>query len=735
MLWFGTMAHAQQITVTDQTNGKPLAFVAISKADNASAVVTDSLGKANITPFRGANVIHFQMAGYKPLTLSYATLEVQQFRVRLKPSVQWLDQVIVSSYKDNVKRETSLPIEPLSLQTIAQQGSFNLTDAMAQVPGVSQLTTGVGISKPVIRGLYGNRVLVLFSGLRFDNQQWQDEHGLGLSDIGIDRVEIIKGPLSLLYGTEAVGGVINIIEEQPPPVGTVQTDVGLEMHSNTGGGTLQAGIKANEGKKWYRIREAATNHADYSDGNGSRVLNSRFNGYYLKGSLGFHKKNWTSTNHFYSSYNKFGFIFSDILDFIEPDNRWSRSMAGPHHIVLLNMLSSVNKWQHENGWLKLNVGLQSNLRQEDEGAGEISLNMHLITGQYALKWSRNLSNNLQLVLANSSSIESNTNYGRRKIVPNASTLESSFSGYLEQNLGKVILEYGLGGGLRHVKTLPTPAVNSAEKEIAPFSQTRLFANGMLGMSFLPNNIWNVKFNIATGVRAPNLAELSSNGLHEGIFTYEVGDPDMDNERNINGDLGVYFSNGQWQWSISSFYNHFDGYIYLEPTQEDWFGFPVYRFRQHNANLYGGEASLSVIPKVWRGLKLSASYSGLIGKLDNGLYLPFMPAQQIKPEIRYTKHYTQNRNWYVFVNTAFVFAQNLVNPEETNTPGYELVNAGLGYAFQSKQAHYNLSISGNNLLNEAYYSHLSRFKRLGYLNMGRDISLNFTINFNNGLNKN
>src|SRR5437870_5519050 len=122
-----------------------------------------------------------------------------------------LQEVVVTGFQPNNPKYTSINIEPYSLQQINEKAPFNLSDALAKLPGISQITTGNSISKPVIRGLYGNRILVLLSGLRFDNQQFQDEHGLGLSQIGIDRVEVIRGPASLLYGTEAIGGVINVI--------------------------------------------------------------------------------------------------------------------------------------------------------------------------------------------------------------------------------------------------------------------------------------------------------------------------------------------------------------------------------------------------------------------------------------------------------------------------------------------------------------------------------------------
>lgn len=728
LVGYACVGKAQMVQILDDKSGQPLEDVIVRSNTPPAFALTDSKGMVDISPFVGIGNIEVRLVGYTSVSISYNQLK-KEGTFRLMPASVALEQVIVSSYTPDVQKNTSLQIVSIPAKEIRQMGAFNLTDALVKILGVDQLTTGIGISKPVIRGLYGHRILILFSGLRFDNQQWQDEHGLGLSNIGVERAEVIKGPLSMLYGTSANGGVINIIEEQRPTVGYSETDLGFELHSNTGGGMLTVGHKVNKGDHWYRLRAGIENHADYSDGNNTRVLNSRFNGYYFKGSYGFSKKRWRSENHYNFSYNNYGFIFSDISHFFEPDARWTRTMNGPHHIVMLNILSSVNTIRLRNSLLKLNVGVQSNYRAEDEGGDELSLIMHLLSGQYSLKWEKQLSRNLDLVLANNTTYEDNVNYGKRVIVPDARMAESNLSAYLKHRLGRTIVEYGLGGGFRYINALPTKGVNSEEKEMRPFEQTRTFTNGMLGLTYNPTQKWNLKANLATGVRAPNLAELSSNGLHEGIYTYEIGNPEMANEQNLNSELGIDFSGEVFQFGISAFYNQFHNYIYLQPTDEEWFGFPVYRFLQHDAAIYGGEANIGLTPPVVEGLKLSVGFSGLVGVLSNGTYLPFMPAQKLKPEIRYeTKMAKKGGSFYMFANSSIVNAQQLENPEETETPGYTLVNAGLGCEILGSKLVYNLSLTANNLLNEAYYNHLSRLKPYGLLNIGRDISISLKINY-------
>ena len=141
---------------------------------------------------------------------------------------------------------------------------------------------------------------------------------------------------------------------------------------------------------------------------------------------------------------------------------------------------------------------------------------------------------------------------------------------------------------------------------------------------------------------------------------------------------------------------------------------------------------SITPAVVNGLKLSAAYSGLVGELANGEFLPWMPAQKITPEIRYGYSGKADWSFYGFVNSDFVMTQDHVNPMEQNTPAYTLVNFGLGVEFKAKKASYELNLTANNLLDEAYYDHLSRLKNYDILNMGRDISIHLKIKFINHL---
>ena len=644
-------------------------------------------------------------------------------------STHTLDEVVVTGFQPNNTRSTSLNIEPYSLSQINDKSPFNLSDALAKLPGISQMTTGNSISKPVIRGLYGNRILVLFSGLRFDNQQWQDEHGLGLSQIGIDRVEIIKGPASLLYGSDALGGVINVIEEQPGEQGS-KLDFGTQLFSNSLGTLTNVGYSKRTGSKWWRLRLGTESHADYSDGNGTRVLNSRNNGYYLKAGMGFEHKHWTQENSYNFSYNQFGFIMPDLASSFTADDRWNRTMAGPHHIVILNLLNSQNTFQLKSSLLKFNLGVQSNSRREDEGGGSISLNMHLFSILQNMKWEKQLSNKVVFVGNQQLTFEDNTNYGGRIIIPDASFLEGNLSGYFKFLLHKLIIETGAGSNYKYINTIATRSLNMPGDAIQPFTKNDITGNGMLGAVYNPDEWLTIKSNVATGFRSPNLAELSSNGLHEGVYRYELGDPHLKPEENINGDLSVEVSTKQLLFSASGFYNRFFNYVYLTPTTKQFYGFPVFQYVQADAHLYGGELFMSVMPAALKYLELKESLTLTQGILDKGGYLPFIPAYKSATALRFeNKLAGKIISLFAEPEFVYVFKQDMPAQFETATGSYYLFNITSGITIRGAKGNWNIGLTSTNLTNQAYVDHLSRLKYYGINNQGRNIIVSVRKSFN------
>lgn len=649
-----------------------------------------------------------------------------------------IEGMVLSGIQISAPKTTSLHIESYSLKELQVRSPHNLSDALSHLPGLSQISTGNAISKPVVRGLFGNRVLVLLSGLRFDNQQFQDEHGMGLSQIGIDRVELIRGPASLLYGTDAVGGVINVIEQIPSAMDAgKRLDANVRLHSNTLGTLTDVGFSDKHHQSWYRIRCGYESHGDYSDGAGNRVYDSRNTGYYLKGGYGFRKGNWESNNAYNGSFNQYGFILDSMNSRIVQDARWSRAMKEPHHNVLLNILSSQNTFYLQRSGsdtdntkgsvLKINAGLQSNKRAEDEGGGEISLDMHLLSILQSARWEKYLSAKTLLVLNEQATFEQNTNYGKRVIIPDAQMLEGNGSLFIRRYAEKLMMEGGFGITWKRITTLQTGKLNGQGRENQPFSTSQPAANGMLGISYNPSSTINLKGNVASGVRAGNLAELASEGLHEGSFRYEVGYPELKPEQNINADLTLEISKRHFFLSVSCFYNHFNNYIYLTPTTDSFNGiFQIFRYVQQDAKIYGGEAN--GIYRPISGLEIRENFSIVEGIAANDERLPFIPAWRSQSSVRWEARASGLLNsYYLQPELEYVFPQNNPAPLETATSDYALVHLHAGTASVIHGHDYRFSLAIHNLLNKTYADHLSRLKYFGLYNQGINAVLSVYTN--------
>ncbi len=655
--------------------------------------------------------------------------------IYLKPGINKLDEIVVYGNQQDKRSETSNSIDVLDSKTMREMGAMNLSDGIAKLPGVNQLSTGAGISKPVIRGLFGNRIQTVLLGMRFDNQQWQDEHGLGLSDVGVDRIEIIKGASSLFYGSEAMGGVLNIINEKAAPLNKTISDFSTQVFSNTYGYAIDAGIRKTTNKTNWGIRIGTESHADYSDGNGTRILNSRFGGTLAKAFLGFKRKHWVSETNYLISQNNFGFLMDAYQLYDKQDNRFSRSFERPHHSVLMNMLTSQNTFFLRSSKFKINIGAHINNRQEQEGSGGISLNMLLQTYSAMFLWIKNFNPSTELSIGSQDQFQSNKNLGSRSIVPDANLGEFSIFAYLKKKAKFLVAEGGLRYDLKNIHTLPTNNLNSGSlsnpgSEVVPVNKTYNTVNGALGISAFDRKRFNLKLNFTTGYRGPNLAELSSNGLHEGSLRYEIGNVNLKIEQNLCADVYVEYYNKWMNLFASAYVNKFLNYIYLQPDSADYFGFKIYEYVQKDATIQGVEAGIKLHPPGLKMLQLNSSYSGIVGETKDHEYLPFIPAQKISNELRIQKDQLKKfKNTFVSLVYIYVFNQNSPNQFETKTKSYQLVNASIGTELSNEKNKFLISLSCNNILNEVYYDHLSRFKYFGIYNIGRSINLNLKFQFN------
>lgn len=724
-----TVLHSVKGIVTDAATGERVAFAAIYLPDlNRGALANDS-GEFRINGIPGiGQKFIFTRTGYRPYATTIVfTDSLTTVSILMEASGGEMDEVIIIGTQSHTSDQTATSVTTLSQRSLRSHGALSISDGVARLPGVTQLSTGAGISKPVIRGLYGNRIQSVVMGMRFDNQQWQDEHGLGIQDIGVDRVEVIKGPAALMYGSEAMGGVVNILEEKPAPVDSTKADVSTRLFSNTYGVGLDAGVRSAKTNHSWRIRLGAESQADYSDGNNKRILNSRFDGYVGKATYSFTKNKWSSVNNYVFSKSDFGFIM-DTSSALTVDDRFSRNLyLRPHHTVFINLFTSQNTFFTNSGDIfRVVIGGHINRRMENEGGSGISLDMQLITAALHAQYEHAFNENWTMTSGLQTQYQDNTNFGVRIIVPDAKLAEGSLYAYLRGTGERATLEAGLRGDLRHLQTFSTGTLDSGRYAIPLVNKLYPAINGSVGTSIKIINNLRFKGNITSGYRTPNLAELSSNGVHEGTLRYEVGDAGMRIEQNVCMEAGFAYETKQLSISVTAYNNRFLHYIYLQPTSEDYYGFRVYRYLQTNATLRGGEATLDWSPEKLEWLNVAVAYMMIRATTDEGHYLPFIPADRIDGSMKF--ELGEHGKWqdiYLRTGGQYYFPQNHPAQFESPTSDYLLLDAGLGTTVRLQRGHsMDIDIACNNLLNKTYYDHLSRFKEFGIYNIGRNICLNF-----------
>ena len=205
--------HKLSGRVTDQLTNENLIGATIYITDLKTGTATDKDGAYLIGSIRKGNyLIEVSLLGYKRVTQRLSIRADTILNFMLREAATELNHVVVTGLSRSTELKLSpIIIKPVDLETLNQTSSTNLIDALKNIPGVNQITTGAGISQPIIRGLGYNRIISLYNGIRQEGQQWGDEHGIEIDEYAIERVEIVKGPGSLMYGSDGIAGVIIFI--------------------------------------------------------------------------------------------------------------------------------------------------------------------------------------------------------------------------------------------------------------------------------------------------------------------------------------------------------------------------------------------------------------------------------------------------------------------------------------------------------------------------------------------
>jgi iron complex outermembrane receptor protein len=715
--------------IVDQNN-LPLVAATIYVPDLNKGTISDASGKYELLNLPDGKIkILFSFIG---CITQIETIELNgqaiKLDIMLKLSLVEVDEIVVTGGYNSTQHENAVKIEVLKLDPEQIKITPNFAEVLTRVPGVDMISKGSGVSKPVIRGLSMNDILILNNGVRFENYQYSDHHPLGIDEFGIENVEIIKGPASLLYGSDAIGGVINFIKEKPAAIGTIAGNYDMQLFSNSLGITNNFGIKGASKKFFGGIRVGQKSNADYLQGGGQYLPNSRFNEYSVKTNAGFTDKIGTFKLYYDFNNQKLGLVEPEAIAGISNRRRKTQIF---YEELNTHLLSSQNKLYLGKLKLDLNSAWQNTELIHFGDLNTYEIQMRLATLSYEAKLYLPSDQNSEYILGFQGFNQNNSNLNDRqtKLLPDAAISNYSVFGLLQHSyFRKLKLQTGLRYDRKSISTLsignPTDSITyrtALDKYYGSFS-------GSLGATYNLTDELLFRANIAAGYRTPNLAELTSKGPHE--LRFEFGDPNLVPENSYETDLSFHYHKTNITFDLAGFYNRINHYIFISPTGgETETGIPIFRYKQANSKLYGGEADFHIHPESVKWLHFETTFSSVIGKQENGDFLPFIPAHKLQFELRAEKEkFLFLHKAYLSLHSLIAFNQNQPAPDETSTPGYTLLDIGTGGYIRIKNQMISVSIQVNNLLDKKYIDHLSTLKEVNAFNPGRNISFNLRVPF-------
>jgi len=734
-------------TITD-THNKQLYGVEVFIDELQKGTSTDQNGYYELTNLPSNTInITYKYLGYET---QIKTISLKKndtvLDIVLSDAVFHMDEVIISTPFNRLQSENVMKVDKATVQQLKSRGAATLIEGVSSIPGVSQVSTGLGIGKPVIRGLRGNRVLVYSQGIRMENQQFGDEHGLGIDDASIESVEVIKGPASLLYGSDALGGVLYFNPIKFADENTFNLYANQTYFSNTQGSGTSIGVKQSYNKWKFLANGAFNSHSDYQIPDGDRVTNTRFNERIFNTAVGFNSKLVSSTARFNFNHSNVG-----IPEEIGLQNT-SKTPMLPYQDLTNKMVSLNTIFFLNNSKISTVFGYTTNDRKEfeeheheedhdedehdedehDDEDEELhpSLYLKLNTFTYDAKWHLPKINKFEGIVGVQGLYQENSNYGEEILIPNAITNDFGvlFTGTYDWD-NNSSLQAGVRFDIRNLKTEEHLVMHDDEihtydaldKNYQNFSAS-------LGYKTTLFKVITSRFNAATGFKAPILAELTSNGVHHGSNRFEIGNSDLTSERNVQLDVALEYDSRHFEIFANGFYNYIDDYIFINPTGEFEDGYAVYEYTQENAELYGGEFGFHLHPHPLDWLHLQSSFETVVGKQDNGDYLPLIPANKFVNTIRgefNVKNWLENG--FAAITVESNLDQNNVSGYETASNGYSLLNVGAGASFVVSKVNFDVSLNLNNALDKSYISHLSRLKINGIPNIGRSFIASVKFN--------
>jgi iron complex outermembrane receptor protein len=705
--------------------GVPVADARVEVVEIHRHATTDADGRYRITNLpAGVYRVSFAAVGYRPRVLRVAigdrdvTLDVELTASVVElPALQVTASPVATSAVESPQVLSVLAADELRIAT-----RVTLGETIVALPGVRSWSTGGSIGKPVIRGLTSNRVVVLADGQRLESQQWGDEHGPSIETGDAERIEVIRGPASVLYGSDALGGVVNVVHPPLPDALGISPFVrGSASAAYETNGRAPHGYLSLEGAAQgfgFRGSLSGRRAGDIETPAGS-LRNSGYDVYGGTLSAG-QRGAWGSFTLHYAGRKERIEIHEDPAE--DPEFTGFQRVASDRVRGELKFpVSDVSRLEVTGGWERNHRREYEEAEAEAEGDVALGLRAINLTGDVRL---HHAVGRFAGTLGASLLRNSFTGYGEETLIPDSRYTNLALFLFEQTDVGRWHLSFGARYDLRHL------AIDD-NTELGLQAETRRYhsVTGNLGLLYRVAEPVGVVLNLGRGYRAPTTFELYSDGVHEGTARYERGNPDLRNETSFNTDLALRIQTSVVRLEVGGFYNRISNYIYPDPTGtfDPESGFQIFDISQGNATFTGFEGVVELHPTEAIHLRAAADYTWAHNnRLDQPL--PFIPPLRVTYGARWEGGGGGVfRTPYLDLNAETHARQTRLDPEDYAPSGYTLAHAGAGVALTLGRQEMRVDLSVRNLFDTAYANFMSRYK-LYALDMGRNVTLRVTVGF-------
>lgn len=725
--------------ISDKHDNSALDYATLYIAETGLITTADSTGKyslSNICPGKYTFIVEHTNCPSDTILLNISSSITYNFY--LEHHTEALAEIITTASK--VNKNNTQTINVIDNKTLTKLEGKDLGSIVSTIAGVNVLKTGNTISKPIIHGLYGDRIYLVSNGVKLETQDWGAEHAPEIDPFAASNVKIIKGAGGLEYGTDAMGGMILM---EPPILKKskhINASVSLVGQTNGHGITTSARIEQGFAKNVaYFLQGTFKNIGDQQAPHYNLSNTGLREGDFSTG-IGILKKNWDINAYYSMFHQELGILKSshignitDLENAIASDTPlivlpFTYKIENPkqkitHHLAKLN-IAKYFKNQHQ---VSITYSFQLNNRKEYDirrgGRSAIpALDMRLISNNLASAYTRTVQ------VKKESKIEGKTGFnfsakhnannpetGIRPLIPDYYQYGIGVYDMEKYSIKNFIIEAGARYDFTRFYAYKFDRNNTLLKPVFNF---HTYAFNVGGSWKNKNQIIQLQSNISYSSRFPNASELFSDGLHHGIAALEFGNENLKPEHGVKWINTLNVNYKKYISAELSFYaSKIKNFIYLAPLPNPILtirgAFPAFQYYQTNARLLGFDANINIEPTNFLLLNFKSSIirGRNITTKDNLIY---MPSDRISAAFDIHHDFKKIKNAYIGMNVLHVFKQTktpaLIIDYKAAPNAYTTLNAEVGFDYTITAKHtLSFSITGENITNAVYRDYLNKFR--------------------------